>query len=73
MSEPSSSSRPADDTAEGDPGTRLGIRSGRIAKRKRDAYIRHISEQQCVDPLDVPVFHQGGPEPAIVYSGHLGT
>ena len=69
-SEPPSSSRPADDTAEGEaareyeeawghPGTRRGIRSGRIAKRKRDAYIRHISEQQCVDPLDVPVIHQG--------------
>ena len=71
MSEPSSSSRPADDTAEGEAareyeeawghnGTRRGIWSGRIAKRKRDAYIRHISEQQCVDPLDVPVIHQGG-------------
>ena len=63
MFEPSSSSRSADDTAEGEaareyeepwghlgsPGIRRGIR-GRIAKRKRDAYIRHISEQQRVDP-----------------------
>ena len=60
-SEPSSSSRPADDTAEGEavreyeevwghPGTRRGVRSGRIAKRKGDAYIRRIFEQQCVGP-----------------------
>ena len=66
-----SSSRAADDTAEGEaapqyeeawghPGTRRGIRSGRIAKRKRDAYITHISVQQRVDSLDVPVIHQRG-------------
>ena len=66
-----SSSRAADATAEGEaapqyeeawghPGTRRGIRSGRIAKRKGDAYIRHISEQQRVDPLDVPVIHRRG-------------
>ena len=78
MFEPSSSSRVADDTAEGEsareyeeawghPCTRRGTRSGRTAKRKRDAYIRHISEQQCVDPLDVPVIHQG------VRAGHSAT
>ena len=37
----------------------VGSDQGRIAKR-RDAYIRHISEQQCVDPLDVPGIHQQG-------------
>ena len=71
MSGPSWSSRAADDTAEGEaareyetawghPGTRRGIRSGKSAKRRRDAYIRHVSEQQCIDQLDVPIIHQGG-------------
>jgi hypothetical protein len=31
-----------------------------LRRRKRVAYIRHVSEQQCVDLLSVPVVHSGG-------------
>ena len=55
MFEPSSSSRPADDTAEGEAARGYEEAWG----HQRDAYIRHISTQQCVDPLDVPVINQG--------------
>ena len=63
-SEPSSSSRPADDTAEGEaareyeeawghPGTRLqSVRETLTSGTSRG--------NSCVDPLDVPVIHQGG-------------
>ena len=60
--EPSSSSRRVEAIGEEEEPTRRtrGIRGGRSAKRRRDAYIRHQSEQQLIDPLDVPVVHQGG-------------
>ena len=44
----------------GHPGTRRGIRSGRRARARRDAYLRRASEAQAVDPLSVPVQHSGG-------------
>ena len=57
-----SSDRAARDYEEawGHPGTRRGIRSGRRARARRDAYLRRASEAQAVDPLSIPVQHSGG-------------
>ena len=57
-----SSDRAARDYEEawGHPGTRRGIRSGRRARARRDAYLRRASEAQAVDPLSIPVLHSGG-------------
>ena len=60
MSEPSSSSRPVDEASEGFVGTQRGIRAGKKAKRRRDAFIRHESERLQVDASEIPVVHQGG-------------
>ena len=60
MSRPRPLDRAADDTAVGEAAGEYEEFVQDIAKRKRDGYIRHISEQQCVDPLDVPLIHHGG-------------
>ena len=44
----------------GHPGTTRGIRGGRRARARRDAYIAAASAELAVDPLSIPVHRPGG-------------